>query len=236
VTELAGFLLWAVIGAAVALGTVSVIGVFVLPLATITALLALRWRAGRRGLTGIISGLGAPLLYVAWLNRDGPGEVCRTLASGGQSCTDEWSPWPWLVAGAFFVLAGVVAFELTTRSQAPPGRPGLPRPPRPPRPPVPAVNVIVLLVAAGLLVTWGGAIVAAPLTLPALFVVARRHATPAFLVAAGAIAALTAAQVAWALTYWALGEARPWVWLLPLVAAVGVAATAASLSPSSRRA
>lgn len=57
---------------------------------------------------GVVAGLALPVLYVAWLNRGGPGEVCRTLA-GGQECLDAWSPWPFIGAAVLcFVVAGLL--------------------------------------------------------------------------------------------------------------------------------
>jgi len=61
-----------------------------------------------------LSGAGVLPLVVAWLNRDGPGDVCRTWADG-QSCTEEWSPWPWLAAGVALVAAGIVLTVVTSR-------------------------------------------------------------------------------------------------------------------------
>jgi hypothetical protein len=86
--------------------------------------------------------------------------------------------------------------------------------------------VAVLAVSAVLLISMGGAIVAAPATLPLLFVALRRQALAGWLRgAAVAVSGLTVMEVAWALTYVAAGEAKPWIWLLP--AAAGIAATAA---------
>jgi hypothetical protein len=70
--------------------------------------------AGRRGgsgreLLGLVSGAGIPLLYVAWLNRDGPGEVCRPITNGVE-CTQQLTPWPWLGAALALMVAGVVLF------------------------------------------------------------------------------------------------------------------------------
>jgi hypothetical protein len=77
--------------------------------ATITLLL---WRGGRTiTAVGAVAGLGVVPLYVAYLNRGGPGNVCSTSASG-QSCTTEWSPWPWLGAGVLLITARVAAFVL----------------------------------------------------------------------------------------------------------------------------
>ena len=103
-----------VAGAALALGLLGAlsIGIFVLPLAVaLTVFLAIRHP---EGLIGAISGLGLPLLYVAYLNRDGPGTVCTTSA-GGTSCADEWAPLPWALAGLVLVAAGVVVFATVGR-------------------------------------------------------------------------------------------------------------------------
>jgi hypothetical protein len=63
-----------------------------------------------------LSGAGVLPLVVAWLNRDGPGDVC-TAWSGGQCVagTEEWSPWPWLAAGVVLVVAGVVLTAVVGR-------------------------------------------------------------------------------------------------------------------------
>lgn len=102
------FGLWALAGAAGTLGvlTLLTVGVFVLPAALMLGA-ALAWRAPR-WLAGpaIVAGLGAPLLYVGYLNRGGPGTICTAWAGGGQ-CTQETSPWPWVGAGLVLALAGV---------------------------------------------------------------------------------------------------------------------------------
>jgi hypothetical protein len=92
--------------------TIPTIGVFVLVLA-LGGMAALLARPGGRTSAGVgaISGAGLAPLYVAYLNRGGPGVVCRAIQDG-QECTDAWSPWPWLGAGAFLVLTGVVAFAV----------------------------------------------------------------------------------------------------------------------------
>jgi hypothetical protein len=70
--------------------------------------------------------------------------------------------------------------------------------------------------AAFLLVSMGGAIVAAPLTVPLLFLVSQRHPTTAFRVTGTVLTAATVPEVAWALTYRVADEAKPWIWLAPL--------------------
>jgi hypothetical protein len=106
------FLAWASVGAGACLAVLSVlsIGIFVLPVAATATIVLLRWPAGRTmAVPGLISGLGLPLLYVAYLNRGGPGQICVTTATG-QSCEMEWSPWPWLAAGTLLAVAGIAAF------------------------------------------------------------------------------------------------------------------------------
>jgi hypothetical protein len=49
-------------------------------------------------------------VYIAYLNRHGPGEVCRTNAAQHE-CTTQWSPWPWLLVGLVLVAAGVLLFR-----------------------------------------------------------------------------------------------------------------------------
>ena len=113
------FFAWIAIGAVFALSILGAmtIGMFVLPIAVgATAWLATR-RHGSGGLAGLISGLGLPLLYVAYLNRAGPGTVCTVDSGGGQSCTDEWSPWPWFALGAALVIAGVFVFVARHRGK-----------------------------------------------------------------------------------------------------------------------
>lgn len=108
----------------------------------------------------------------------------------------------------------------------------------PPRSPGPAISgrvgrwlarhrwVSTTTVWAGgfLLITMGGAIVAAPLTVPLLTLSARvRSGFVRW--AALVIAALTVGEVVWAATYVLVGEAKPWIWLAPLVALLAFAWT-----------
>jgi hypothetical protein len=105
------FIAWAGVGAGYAFRILAAltIGVFVLAMAAVaTAALARRPQA-RAGLTGLLSGLGLPLLYVAFLNRAGPGLVCTTTVTS-QTCGEEWSPWPWLLIGTGLVAGGCLWF------------------------------------------------------------------------------------------------------------------------------
>jgi hypothetical protein len=93
----------------VSLVGIASIGLFVLPLPVLATVLLVRRQPATSGLPGLISGLGVPLLYVAYLNRAGPGTIC-TPVTGGQECTDEWNPWPWLAFGVILLALGVAVF------------------------------------------------------------------------------------------------------------------------------
>lgn len=80
------------------------------------------------------------------------------------------------------------------------------------------IGVAVFTAAALLLISYGGAIFAAPVTLPLMFLSVRRNPTTGFRVAGVVLGALTAAQLTWALTYAAVREVQPWIWLTPLLA------------------
>ncbi|HYT39516.1 MAG TPA: hypothetical protein VEN99_08395 [Acidimicrobiia bacterium] len=87
---------------------------------------------------------------------------------------------------------------------------------------------VLVAVSAFLLLSMGGAIVAAPLTLPLLYLAVRGDRLGAGLRAAAVlIVALTVAEVVWAATYLALAEAQPWIWVLPVGAGAATAATLA---------
>ena len=76
------------------------------------------------------------------------------------------------------------------------------------------VGVVLFCVAAFLLISMGGAIIAAPLTVPLMFVVTHRHPATAFRTIAAVLTGATVAVV-WALTYIVADEAKPWIWLGP---------------------
>jgi hypothetical protein len=101
---------WLAIGAActASLAGAASIGLFVVPVA-VAGTAVVVWRSSLRGVQGVIAGFGLPLLYLAWLNREGPGTVC-TAITGGRDCIQESSPWPWLIGAALLVIAGVAVF------------------------------------------------------------------------------------------------------------------------------
>lgn len=102
----AWFALWALAGAGAVLSvlTVLTIGVFVLP-ATVVLAALLVWRGDRRlAAPGLLAGMALVPLYIGYLNRGGPADVCVTTATS-QTCTQELSPWPWLAAAAALAAA-----------------------------------------------------------------------------------------------------------------------------------
>jgi hypothetical protein len=106
--QLAGcawFLAWLVVGVGTALGAVSLGPLLLVPVALVAALMASRPAVRRSGF-GLLSGAGVLLLYVAYVQRDGPGTTCwhRGTATG---CDEHLNPLPWLVIGSVFLIGGI---------------------------------------------------------------------------------------------------------------------------------
>ena len=96
-------------------------------------------------------------------------------------------------------------------------------------------GVIVFAVAAFLLLSMGGAVIAAPITVPLMLVVSRRHPTTTFRVAGVVLVGLTVAEVVWVLTYLQLQEAQQWIWLVPVLGgAIAAGSFIAATNPSRR--
>ncbi|TWP38544.1 hypothetical protein [Leekyejoonella antrihumi] len=71
----------------------------------------------------ILVGISAAPWFLAWLNRDGPGTVCR-VAGTTTACVQEWSPWPFAAIAVAFMAGGVfLAARAHSRGQ-PPGQIG----------------------------------------------------------------------------------------------------------------
>jgi hypothetical protein len=119
-TDRVRFAQWAVVGAGGCLALLGAltIGIFVGPVAALLAFVLLLTTDADRSLVGTVAGMSAPLFYVAWLNRDGPGEVCR-VEEHFTACADQWSPWPWLVAGVAFAAVGIVVFQRLGHGRVP---------------------------------------------------------------------------------------------------------------------
>jgi len=102
------FFAWAAVGVGLAL-SVSTLGIVAVPLALLVAILLVVLRHADRSAFGILVGMGLLSLYVAYVQRKGPGTVYwhTATASGSDQSLD---PRPWLVAGILLVAVGVVAF------------------------------------------------------------------------------------------------------------------------------
>jgi hypothetical protein len=101
------YLAWAASGAVLSFGFLSflLVGLAGSFVAMVTILLLALGSRSRRGAPGLLAGVGLPLLYVAFLNRDGPGNVCSSSSLAVQ-CTQETSPLPWLLMAGVLLLAG----------------------------------------------------------------------------------------------------------------------------------
>ena len=112
-------LAWALSGAVLALGLGTAFTPWLLlsvPAVGLALLLGLRSGTDRRAWAAL-AGAGWLPLWLAWLNRDGPGDVC-TGSVAASTCTTEGSPWPWLVAGLVMLVGGLVLALAPPRSVA----------------------------------------------------------------------------------------------------------------------
>lgn len=84
------FLGWLAVGglAGVGLAAILTVGIVLVLVAAVGAGLLL-WQGPGNATAGLVAGLALPLLYIAYLNRSGPGNVCHTV-TGGQTCIEEY--------------------------------------------------------------------------------------------------------------------------------------------------
>ncbi|HWD86471.1 MAG TPA: hypothetical protein VG321_12005 [Solirubrobacteraceae bacterium] len=119
----AWFWVWVVVGAALAVGLIS-LGTLVLVPAVLVGLVVRRSAAARRSGWGLLTGAGLTLLWVAFENRAGPGTTCyRTLTAAG--CDQHLNPIPWLAIGLGLTGWGLAAQWRSARHggwQSPQGR------------------------------------------------------------------------------------------------------------------
>jgi hypothetical protein len=113
-----GFIVWAFVGAAFVFGSLSFILPFLIVgiLAVLVALaFARRNPSFSRAWSGVGTGSGAVLLFVAWVQRRGPGWVCWHTATAS-GCDQYSNPWPWFLVGLMFVVLSLIAFFRRVRS------------------------------------------------------------------------------------------------------------------------
>lgn len=112
---------WVVVGAVLGFGVAGLltIGIFVLPVGLVLAAVGARQPALRtRAVGGVLAGVGLVGLYLAWLNRGGPGTVCHTTATSSE-CADRWSPWPFVAVAVLLMVTSVAVLRLL-RDRRPP--------------------------------------------------------------------------------------------------------------------
>ena len=98
---------WALFGAVFAVAMLSFTLFASIPLIAAVALAFWKPSVLRSG-SGVLAGIGLVSLYVAWLQRHGPGTTCSYTPTE-VSCQESLNPWPWLVVGVVLVVIGVVA-------------------------------------------------------------------------------------------------------------------------------
>lgn len=98
-----------------------------------------------------------------------------------------------------------------------------------------AFSIALFVVCGVLLMSFGGAVIAAPVTLPLLSLAVRRHPTAGFRWTGGVLAGLTTVELVWALVYLAQGEEQPWIALVPVAAGVAVVAAFVLTGRQARR-
>jgi len=115
----AWFAVWLVVGGALAFSIVDglAFGLLVLPFAIVAGMLLIARHHFDRSAWGLLCGAGLLSLYVAYVQRKGPGTVSwhTATASGADTYMD---PRPWLVAGVLLIVVGVAAFLWHRRSVA----------------------------------------------------------------------------------------------------------------------
>jgi hypothetical protein len=115
VSEHGWFAAWVVVGCALALGVVSfALGPLVFIPAAVVAVLMIRKPEARRAAYGALIGVGVLLLFVAYVNREGPGTTCWQHGTT-MGCGEHLNPLPWLALGLAFIVGGFVAQRLRRR-------------------------------------------------------------------------------------------------------------------------
>jgi hypothetical protein len=113
------FTAWVPVGVLVALSLVSLGLVLLVPVLLLVIGLMAAGRTIRRSAFGLATGAGILFLYLAYLDRDGPGTTCWSTATAS-GCDQHLDPRPWLAAGSVLVVVGVLE-QVRRTYLAPPG-------------------------------------------------------------------------------------------------------------------
>ena len=113
---------WLLVGVLAGIGIAGLltVGVVFLAAAVVLGAVGLGVPALRsRAAVVLPAGLAVVPAYLAWLNRGGPGSVCET-SGADVTCTQEWTPWPFVAAAVLLVAVAVVLVVVVRRRPAPP--------------------------------------------------------------------------------------------------------------------
>lgn len=101
------FWAWALVGCGAALSMISFVGLLVFPPVVLVAWLMASRPTIRSSAFGLLTGAGVLLLFVAWLQRAGPGTTCWQTATAS-GCDQHLDPLPWVIAGLLCFVGGIV--------------------------------------------------------------------------------------------------------------------------------
>jgi hypothetical protein len=107
---------WTLLGAgyALMLAGLLTIGVVLVPFVAVGTWLLVRSPQRARAWPAALVGVALLALWIALENAHGPGTVCSHSA-GGDACTQESSPWPWLAVALTLAVAGVTTLVWRAR-------------------------------------------------------------------------------------------------------------------------
>lgn len=108
------FIGWAVLGVIAGLSAVSFPSGLVVPIVASVVVVRVR-PASRRSWSGLLAGIGAVFLFVAYVQRRGPGTTCWHTATAA-GCDEYLDPLPWVAVGVPLVVAGLVVQVRRIRS------------------------------------------------------------------------------------------------------------------------
>jgi hypothetical protein len=101
-----GFCAWTLIGAVAAVGLVS-LGPIALGPALLAGAVLSTSATARRSRFGLLAGAGLVSLFIAYLQRQGPGTTCWHTATAA-GCEQHLNPIPWLLIGLLLAATATV--------------------------------------------------------------------------------------------------------------------------------